>query len=90
MAEDLLDNPIAFLSETFLLLYGKSMRFLKRQNAGDIENDIKPQIQLLAENYVPAAKRFEKASAQIESMQADIEIMKKVIAEHSEKLQKIS
>ncbi|WP_302325665.1 hypothetical protein [Enterocloster lavalensis] len=56
----------------------------------DIENDIKPQIQLLAENYVPAAKRFEKASAQIESMQADIEIMKKVIAEHSEKLQKIS
>ncbi len=34
----------------------------------DIENDIKPQIQLLAENYVPAAKRFEKASAQIESM----------------------
>ena len=55
-----------------------------------IENDIKPQIQLLAENYVPAAKRFEKASAQIESMQADIEIMKKVIAEHSEKLQKIS
>ena len=41
MAEDLLDNPIAFLSETFLLLYGKSMRFLKRQNAGDIENDIK-------------------------------------------------
>ena len=56
----------------------------------DIENDIKPQIQLLAENYVPAAKRFENASAQIESMQADIEIMKKVIAEHSEKLQKIS
>lgn len=56
----------------------------------DIENDIKPQIQLLAENYVPAAKRFEKASAQIESMQADIEIMKKVITEHSEKLQKIS
>lgn len=56
----------------------------------DTENDIKPQIQLLTENYVPAAKRFEKASAQIESMQADIEIMKKVIAEHSEKLQKIS
>ena len=55
-----------------------------------IENDIKPQIQLLAENNVPAPKRFEKASAQIESMQVDIEIMKKVIAEHSEKLQKIS
>ena len=56
----------------------------------DIENVIKPQIQLLAENYVPAAKRYENAVIQIESMQADIDIMKKVIAEHSQKLQKIS
>lgn len=55
-----------------------------------IENDIKPQIQLLAENYVPAAKRYEKTSTQIESMRADIEIMKKVISDHSEKLKKIS
>lgn len=50
----------------------------------DIENVIKPQIRLLAENYVPAAKRFEKAASQIEAMQADIDIMKKVIAEHSQ------
>lgn len=50
----------------------------------DIENVIKPQIWLLAENYVPAAKRFEKAASQIEAMQADIDIMKKVIAEHSQ------
>ena len=56
----------------------------------DIENVIKPQIQLLAENYVPAAKRYANAVTQIESMQADIDIMKKVIAEHSQKLQKIS
>lgn len=55
-----------------------------------IENDIKPQIQLLAENYVPAAKRFEKASTQIEAMQVDIEILKKVVAEHSEKLGKLA
>lgn len=56
----------------------------------DIENDVKPAISLLAENYVPAAKKYEKASSQIEAMQSDIDIMKKVIAEHSEKLQKIS
>ncbi|MCI8375582.1 MAG: hypothetical protein HFI29_09140 [Lachnospiraceae bacterium] len=55
-----------------------------------IENKISPDIQLLAENYVPAAKRYEKATTQIEAMQADIEIIKKVVAEHSEKLQKIS
>ena len=45
---------------------------------------------MLAENYMPAAKRYKKATAQIESMQADIDVMKSVIREHSEKLQKIS
>lgn len=55
-----------------------------------IENEIQHDIQLLAENYLPAAKRYQKATAQIEAMQADIDIMKKVITEHSEKLQKIS
>lgn len=56
----------------------------------DIENDVKPDIKLLSENYVPAAKKYEKATPQIEAMKADIEIIKKVVTEHSEKLQKIS
>lgn len=56
----------------------------------DIENRIKPDIKLLAENYVPAAKKYEKAVPQLEAMQADIELMKKIITEHSEKLQMIS
>lgn len=55
-----------------------------------IENTTDKNIQLLAENYVPAAKRYKKASSEIEAMQADIEIMKKVITEHSEKLQKLA
>lgn len=55
-----------------------------------IENEIHSDIKMLAENYLPAAKRFEKATAQIDAMQADIEVMKSVIREHSEKLQKIS
>ena len=55
-----------------------------------IENEIKRDIKLLAENYMPAAKKYEKEAAKIESMQADIDIMKNVIKEHSEKLQKIS
>lgn len=38
-----------------------------------IENVTDKNIQLLAENYVPAAKRYEKASAQIDAMMADIE-----------------
>lgn len=38
----------------------------------NIDNVIAPQIQLLAENYVPAAKRFETAADDMGSMKADI------------------
>ncbi len=55
-----------------------------------IENEILPGMKLLKENYIPASKRYMQESARIESMQADIEVMKSVIREHSEKLQKIS
>lgn len=55
-----------------------------------LENITDKHIQLLAENYVPAAKRYEKTTAQIEAMQTDIDVMKNVIREHSEKLKKIS
>lgn len=55
-----------------------------------IENEIRSDIHLLAENYLPAAKRYEKATAQIEAMQADLDVMKNVIKEHSEKLQKLA
>ena len=64
----------------------QDIRSLKLEN----ENVIKPQLQLLAENYVPAAKKFEKAAEDIERMQVDIELLKKVVASHSEALQKIS
>ena len=55
-----------------------------------LENVTDKNIQLLAENYVPAAKKKEKAVPEIQAMQADIEILKKVVTDHSEKLQKIS
>ena len=55
-----------------------------------IENDILHDINILVENYVPAAKRYQDATAQIQAIQADIEIMKKITSDHSEKLKKIS
>lgn len=55
-----------------------------------VENNIQKSIDILSENYLPAAKRFEKTSDTIEAMQADIDTLKKVVIEHSEKLQKIS
>ena len=33
-----------------------------------VENEIEPKIQLLAENYVPAAKRYEKAMPEIDEV----------------------
>ncbi len=55
-----------------------------------IENDILHAINILSENYVPASKRYENAAEKMDSMQTDIDILKKVVAEHSEKLRKIS
>ena len=55
-----------------------------------LENVTDKNIQFIAENYTPASKRYMQESARIESMQADIEVMKSVIREHSEKLQKLA
>lgn len=55
-----------------------------------IESEIKPNIQLLAENYVPAAKKYETESEKIESIETDVNILKKVVTEHSEKLQQLA
>lgn len=55
-----------------------------------IENVTDKNIQLLAENYVPAAKRYEKATAQIEAMRADMEIIKIAIEHHSEAIHRLA
>lgn len=55
-----------------------------------LENVTDKNIQLLAENYLPAAKRYEKSMASIETMQDDIDLMKGVIRKHSEQLQLLS
>lgn len=55
-----------------------------------LENDISPRLQNIESCYTSTYKRYKSGINQIETMQSDIDIMKKVIAEHSEKLQKIS
>lgn len=55
-----------------------------------IENTTDKNIQLLVENYMPAAKKYETETSKIGSMQMDIEIMKDVIREHSERFELIS
>ena len=55
-----------------------------------LENVTDRNIKILAENYVPATKRFEEVTLQIPDMQCDIEVLKNVTAEHSILLGKIS
>ncbi len=54
------------------------------------ENDILPRLQNIEACYTSTFNRYQTGIEQIEAMQADIDVMKKVIAEHSEKLQKLA
>lgn len=56
----------------------------------DIEHELEPKLALILENYVPASKRYETSTDRIESMKADIDLLKMVVAEHSGKIQAIS
>lgn len=80
-----LDTKVAELDEK-VDTFGAQVRLTRLE----MENIIVPQIQLLSENYVPAAKRYEKASGQIDEMQSDIDIMKHTITRHSEVLQRLA
>lgn len=51
-----------------------------------IENELRPNIHILAENYVPAAKKYEKESEKIIQMDTDIRTLKNVVAGHGKKI----
>lgn len=55
-----------------------------------LENDVLPRLQNIESCYTSTYRRYASGIEQIESIQSDVQILKKVVAEHSEKLQKIS
>lgn len=55
-----------------------------------LENDIRPRLQNIEACYTSTYDRYKNSVEGYETIQADIEIMKKVIAEHSEKLKKLA
>ena len=75
---DLLDKKLQPIKD--------DIQLLKLQN----ENEILPRLQNIESCYTSTYNRYKSGVSQIEAMQADIEIMKNVITEHSEKLQRIS
>ena len=83
---DLLNTKLQAVLQAELQPLKDDIRYIKLH----LENVTDKNIQLLAENYVPAAKRYEKAVPEIQAIQADIDIIKKVVTEHSEKLKRIS
>ena len=54
------------------------------------ENDILPRVQNIESCYTSTYERYKSSVADYEAMKQDISIIKQVVAEHSEKLQKIS
>lgn len=63
---------------------------LKRIEIDLLENNAIPRLQTIESCYTDTYNRYKDYADKIEAALADIEIMKKVIAEHSEKLQKLA
>lgn len=55
-----------------------------------LESNVIPRLQNIESCYTSAYERYKNGVDQIEAMQSDIEILKKVVAEHSEKLRSVS
>ena len=55
-----------------------------------LENEVDYKISLLAENYVPAAKRFEQSASRIDAVEEDVGILKTVVTQHSKMLQQLA
>ena len=54
------------------------------------ENEILPRLQNIEACYTSTYKCYQIGIAQIEAIQADVDVMKSVIMEHSQKLQKLA
>lgn len=55
-----------------------------------LENDVLPRLNTIESCYTSTYRRYSSGINQLETLQSDVDIIKKVVAEHSEKLQKIS
>lgn len=62
------------------------IQLLKLQN----ENEILPRLQNIEACYTSTYNRYKSGVSHIDAMQSDIDVMKNVIMEHSEKLQKFA
>lgn len=86
----MIDNELLLALST---LFDKKLKPIEQRLTNielTLENDIKPQLQNIQACYTSTFDRYKNHVEGYEAMQADIDIIKKVVTEHSEKLQKIS
>jgi len=63
---------------------------LKRIEADLLENNVIPRLQTIESCYTGTYNRYKDYADKMEAAFADIELLKKVVSEHSQKLQNIS
>lgn len=63
---------------------------LKRIEVDLLENNVIPRLNTIESCYTDTYNRYKDYADKMELAFADIELLKKVVSEHSEKLQKIS
>ena len=63
---------------------------LRRSEVDLLENNVIPRLNTIESCYTGTYNRYKDHADKMEAAFADIELLKKVVAEHSEKLQKIS
>ncbi|WP_083655140.1 hypothetical protein [Roseburia sp. 499] len=63
---------------------GENIQFLKLQN----ENNILPRLQNIEACYTSTYERYKNGITKMEQMQTDIDIIKSVVTEHSQRLEK--
>ncbi len=63
---------------------------LRRIEVDLLENNVIPRLNTIESCYTGTYNRYKDHADKMEAAFADIELLKKVVAEHSEKLQKIS
>ena len=73
-------------------LFDKKLKPIEQQLTNielKLENDIQPRLQNIEACYTSTFDRYKNHAEGYDAIKADLEIIKKVVAEHSEKLRKI-
>ena len=63
---------------------------MKHIEADLLENNVIPRLNTIESCYTETYNRYRDYADKIETVFADVELLKKVVSEHSEKMQKIS